>query len=324
MDRSPINPTFQILILKVIKENIDLFRGNFLDRCAPTGGYRILPYHYLMWLNKYAKIQRLEVDASTFPTEVFTFLPLELVPGRKKNNQFYTNVIGRFHSMSNIVIKQVEEHDETKDTMNITIWGELATMIDDGILDSNENAAVIIIVTATFVKERMGLIGLSTTQASRVFVNLDCEQVHQFRIRLGEETGEIEEIHLEQEKDPFEDKISLYEDSHMLMDFENTLAKKYKKQVQKKNGQTTCPKCKNDFDGEVLPWYRITVRIKDNTEYADLTIFGFNVEKMLKYTADEHVAYAERCEKKQLQVFDRLIGEKIGFKLKMTEDNIEK
>ncbi|KAI3874377.1 hypothetical protein MKX03_025849, partial [Papaver bracteatum] len=131
-------------------------------------------------------------------------------------------VIGRLHSMSNIVIKQVEEHDETKDTMKITLWGELATMIDDGILDSNENTAVIIIVTGTFVKERMGLIGLSTTQASRLFVNLDCEQVHQFRMRIGEETGEIEEIHLEHEKDPFEDKISLYEASQMLMDFENT------------------------------------------------------------------------------------------------------
>ncbi|KAI3913523.1 hypothetical protein MKW92_030775 [Papaver armeniacum] len=110
--------------IKVDKENIDLFRGKLLDGCvysiqrvtlqAPTGGYRIVPYHYLMWLNKYANIQQLEVDASTFPTEVFTFFPLELVPGRKNNNQFYTNVIGRLHSMSNIVIKQVEEHDETK------------------------------------------------------------------------------------------------------------------------------------------------------------------------------------------------------------------
>ncbi|KAI3875620.1 hypothetical protein MKW92_013965 [Papaver armeniacum] len=170
-------------------------------------------------------------------------------------------------------------------------------------------------------------------------------------MRLGEETGEIEEINLEQEKDPFEDKIFLYESSQMLMYFENTdkeffcetsivrvnqgkvwyyiACKKCKKQVQKQNGQTTCPKCKKNFDGEVLPWYRITVRIKDNTEYADLTIFGFNVKKMLKYTADEHVAYAERCEKmgepeKATQVFDRLIGEKFGFKLKMTEDNIEK
>ncbi|KAI3941962.1 hypothetical protein MKW98_009172 [Papaver atlanticum] len=74
-----------------------------------------MSYHYFLWLNKYAKIQRLEVDASTFPTEIFTFLPLELVPGRKDNNQFYTNVIGRLHSISNIVIKQVEEHDGTKD-----------------------------------------------------------------------------------------------------------------------------------------------------------------------------------------------------------------
>ncbi|XP_026416577.1 glutamic acid-rich protein-like [Papaver somniferum] len=171
---------------------------------------------------------------------------------------------------------------------------------------------------------------------------------------LGEEIGEIEEIHLEWEKDHFEDKISLYEASQMLMDYENTDkeffceasivrvnhgkdgkgwyyidCKKYKRQVQNKDGQTTFPRCKQNFDGEVLPWYRITVRIKDNTEYADLTIFGFNVEKMLKYTAAEHVAYAERCEKmgepeKATQVFDRIIGEKFGFKLKMTEDNIEK
>ncbi|KAI3871670.1 hypothetical protein MKW92_018639 [Papaver armeniacum] len=93
------------------------------------------------------------------------------------------------------------------------------------------------------------------------------------------------------EKDPFEDKISLYEARQMLMDYENTHLL---------------------FE---------STRERDNTEYACLTIFGFNVEKMLKYTADEHVAYAEE---KATKVFDRLIGEKFGFKLKMTEDNIKK
>ncbi|RZC87380.1 hypothetical protein C5167_035921 [Papaver somniferum] len=361
--------------LKVNVDNIDLFRGKFLDGCVysiqrftfqvPTGGYRIVPFHYFMWLNKYAKIQQLEVDASTFPIERFTFLPLEMVPGRKNENHFYTNVIGRLHSISNVVGKQVEERGETKEvnmreiyiadergkTMKITIWGELATTIEDGMLDSNQNVAVVIIITGTFVKERMGFISLSTTQASRIFVNLDSEQVQEFRMLLGKETEEIEEIHLEQEKDPFEDKITLYEASQMLLDYENKnkeffceasivrfnegkgwyyiACKKCKKQVQNNDGKISCPKCIKTFDGKVLTWYRITVRIKDNTEYADFTIFGFNVEKMLKYTAAEHVDYAERCEKlgepdKAKQVFDKLIGEKFGFKLKITEENIQK
>ncbi|XP_026400644.1 uncharacterized protein LOC113296560 [Papaver somniferum] len=235
--------------------------------------------------------------------------------------------------------------------MKITIWGELATTIEDGMLDSNQNVAVVIIITGTFVKERMGFISISTTQASRIFVNLDNEQVQEFRMRLGKETEEIEEIHLEQEKDPFEDKITLYEASQMLLDYENKnkeffceasivrfnegkgwyyiACKKCKKQVQNNDGKISCPKCIKTFDGKVLPWYWITVRIKDNTVYADLTIFGFNVEKMLKYTAAEHVDYAERCEKleepdKATQVFDKLIGEKFGFKLKITEENIQK
>ncbi|XP_026458579.1 general transcription factor IIF subunit 1-like [Papaver somniferum] len=134
------------------------------------------------------------------------------------------NVIGRLHCISNIVIKKVEEHDGTKD-VNMR---EIYITNDDGDSQSFHYTSI------------------------KSIVNLDCEQVQQFRIR-----------------------------------------------------------------------------IKDNTEYADLTIFGFNVEKMLKYTAAEHVAYAECCEKmgepeKATQVFDRLIGEKFGFKLKMTEDNIEK
>ncbi|XP_026433687.1 uncharacterized protein LOC113331150 isoform X2 [Papaver somniferum] len=291
--------------LKVNVDNIDLFRGKFLDGCVysiqrftfqvPTGGYRIVPFHYFMWLNKYAKIQQLEVDASTFPIERFTFLPLEMVPGRKNENHFYTNVIGRLHSISNVVGKQVEERGETKE------------------------------------------------------VNM--REIYIADERLGKETEEIEEIHLEQEKDPFEDKITLYEASQMLLDYENKnkeffceasivrfnegkgwyyiACKKCKKQVQNNDGKISCPKCIKTFDGKVLTWYRITVRIKDNTEYADFTIFGFNVEKMLKYTAAEHVDYAERCEKlgepdKAKQVFDKLIGEKFGFKLKITEENIQK
>ncbi|KAI3936359.1 hypothetical protein MKW92_026733 [Papaver armeniacum] len=276
-----------------------------------------MSYHYFMWLNKYAKIQQLEVDASTFPPEIFTFLPMEMVPGRKNDNHFYTNVIGRLHSISNTVVKQVEEQGETKmgETMKINLWAELATKIDDGILDSNETAAVIIIVTGTFVKERMGLISLSTTQASRVFVNLDCQQMH-----------------IEQEKDPFEDKISLYEASQMLIDYENKdkmffceasivrfiegkgwyyiACKNCKKQVKDNNGKISCPGCKNNFDGEDQA---ITPNI-------DLTILDL-MSKMLKYTHAEHVL---ENREKATQVFDKLIGENFGFKLKITEENIQK
>ncbi|KAI3900035.1 hypothetical protein MKW98_000935 [Papaver atlanticum] len=62
-----------------------------------------------MWLNKYGKIQQLEVDASTFPIERFTLLPLEMVPGRINNKHFYTNCT----QIYNTVVKQVEERDET-------------------------------------------------------------------------------------------------------------------------------------------------------------------------------------------------------------------
>ncbi|KAI3834724.1 hypothetical protein MKW98_030548, partial [Papaver atlanticum] len=120
-------------------------------------------------------------------------------------------------------------------------------------------------------------------------------------------------------RDPFEDKISLYEASQMLLDYENKDGEffcgasivrfneengwyymacgKYKKQVENKNGKHSCPKCKNNFEGE----------IKDNPKFADITIFGFNVQKMVNYTSAEHVNYTESCEK-----------------LKITEENIQK
>ncbi|KAI3900034.1 hypothetical protein MKW98_000934 [Papaver atlanticum] len=174
--------------------------------------------------------------------------------------------------------------------MKITLWAELASIIEDGMLDSNQN----------------GLISRSTTQASRIFVNLDCKQVHEFRTRLGEETGEVEEMHLEQEKDPFEDKISLYEASQMLLDYEN------------KDKEFFCEASVVRLN-EGKSWHYVAcVKCTDHCKDQDLTIFGCNVEKMLKYTAAEHVKYAERCEKlgepeKATQVFDKLIGEKFGF-----------
>ncbi|KAI3877397.1 hypothetical protein MKX03_026454 [Papaver bracteatum] len=145
------------------------------------------------------------------------------------------DVIGKLHSISNIVVKQVQEIYETRDvqmreiciandaetTLKITLWGELADMIEDEMLERNKNVPVVVIVTGTFVREHMGLIILATKNASRVFVDLDVEQVHIFRQRLGDEPTEIEEVHLEQEKDPYEDKISLYEAIQLLLDYEN-------------------------------------------------------------------------------------------------------
>ncbi|MCL7027050.1 hypothetical protein MKW94_015595 [Papaver nudicaule] len=68
-----------------------------------------------MWLNRFAKVHQLEEDGSTFPSERFDLLPLDRVIERNKTTTFYTAVMGKLTSVSNIVIKPVEDYDQIRD-----------------------------------------------------------------------------------------------------------------------------------------------------------------------------------------------------------------
>ncbi|MCL7027049.1 hypothetical protein MKW94_015594 [Papaver nudicaule] len=165
---------------------------------------------------------------------------------------------------------------------------------------------------------------------------------------LGEETTEVEKVSLEPQEDPYENKITLFEATEMLLDegnidktfiCEGTVVKVMEgkgwyyfacktchQKTGNENGRPTCNNCADDFEGEI-PWYRVSLKIRDKTESAVVTIIGRTLERMLKMTVDEHIKLKERCEKlgepeKTMRVFDRIINKTFLFKLLMTEYNI--
>ncbi|KAI3895861.1 hypothetical protein MKW98_025652 [Papaver atlanticum] len=66
---------------------------------------------------EFTKVEHLKVGLPTFPQEIFSFLALENVGTRKNDATYYTAVIGRLNSVSNVVTKSVEEFDKSSDVL---------------------------------------------------------------------------------------------------------------------------------------------------------------------------------------------------------------
>ncbi|KAI3851347.1 hypothetical protein MKX03_006693, partial [Papaver bracteatum] len=349
---------------KVKKEDADLFEGKFKDNhiysidriciLVPTGKYRIVSYRYIMLLGRFSKVQQLDVDISTFPKQTFSFLELDNLPTRKNNNTYYTYVIGRLSSVSNTVRRTyiflytyiqivktilIAIFSVRGTIIKITLWSKLADVIKDGILENSENQPII----------HLGVLGLATTDASRLMINPDFPEVTAFKQQLDLETIEIEQIPLQEEQNPYENIISLLDLTDKLQDSDSkdkayncrakviglaenkswnyTACNKCHRKIVEKDGQEACPKCKGTYNGISVPWYRIQLRVEDEQETAVFTVIGTNAENMLKYTAEEHVTYQERCEQlnrpeRTLKIFDRIKNENFIFKVLITDSNI--
>ncbi|KAI3868944.1 hypothetical protein MKX03_003315 [Papaver bracteatum] len=66
---------------------------------------------------EFSKVEHLKVDLSTFPQEIFSFLAMENIGTRKNDTTYYTAVIGRLNSVSNVVMKSVEEFEKVSDVL---------------------------------------------------------------------------------------------------------------------------------------------------------------------------------------------------------------
>ncbi|RZC78412.1 hypothetical protein C5167_003848 [Papaver somniferum] len=61
--------------------------------------------------------------------------------------------------------------------MKMTMWAELVNVISDAIISGSMNVPTVVLITGTNVKDHLGKISLGTTPPSRVFADLDVQQV---------------------------------------------------------------------------------------------------------------------------------------------------
>ncbi|XP_026441973.1 uncharacterized protein LOC113341224 [Papaver somniferum] len=283
---------------RVGKDYIQLSEEKFEERnvysiqrfsiAKPSAGYRIVSFENVMWLNRFTKVEHMKVDHSNFPQEIFSFIALENIGTRKNVTTYYTAVIERLSSLSNVVKKSVEEFKKVSDvlmreimienergaTMKVTLRGDLVHVIKDGMLES------------------------------RVFVDLDVQQVRDFKTKLTSDPVEVSKVELK-EDNPNKKMVTLFDLTEMLQyecnrdktcyceaiivgmadgkDWYYVACSKCYKLI---DGQDSSSKCGPDFR-EAIPWYILQLKVTDGSENVTFTVIGHNAEKMLKYTAEE-------------------------------------
>ncbi|XP_026459253.1 replication protein A 70 kDa DNA-binding subunit B-like [Papaver somniferum] len=155
----------------------------------------------------------------------------------------------------------------------------------------------------------MGTLSLSSTPASRVFINLAVDQVNEFRSTIGTGTAEIGKDYLEEDKNPYDNIETLFEITEKIQydESKNTTCFCEARIVGLVDNDdwyyTACRTCNKKlplYIGDV-PWYLFYVKVKDKIETATLTIIGKNAEKILDYTAKDHVDYETYCQEMNQQ-----------------------
>ncbi|KAI3944244.1 hypothetical protein MKW98_016474 [Papaver atlanticum] len=76
-----------------------------------------------------------------------------------------------------------------KDRPEGNFVGKWSKSVEWEVTNEHGNAPIIAIITATFVKEVQGTIGLAMTTASRILVNWDILEVNEFRKVCSERKG---------------------------------------------------------------------------------------------------------------------------------------
>ncbi|KAI3879912.1 hypothetical protein MKW98_018151, partial [Papaver atlanticum] len=180
-------------------------------------------------------------------------------------------------------------------------------------------------------------ISFCTTPASRVFVDLDAQQVRDFKTKLTSDPVEVGKVELK-EDNPNKSMVTLFDLTDM-MQYECNKDKTFyfeETVVGMADGKDwyyiACSKCYKRIDGhdscsKCGPDFREAIPCDRWSENVTFTVIGHNAEKMLKYTAEEHVEYEAQCEKvnepgKAVRVFDRIMNETFVFKVSISEYNI--
>ncbi|RZC92555.1 hypothetical protein C5167_029332 [Papaver somniferum] len=106
-------------------------------------------------------------------------------------------------------MREIIIENERGTTMKVTLWGDLVHAIKDGMLGGRGNLLILVYCNITCETS------LCTTPASRVFVDLDVQQVRDFKTKLSSDPVAVGKVELK-EDNPKEGMITLFDLTDMM------------------------------------------------------------------------------------------------------------
>ncbi|XP_030969013.1 replication protein A 70 kDa DNA-binding subunit A-like isoform X2 [Quercus lobata] len=325
------------------------------------GNYRPVHNDLKILFNSTTSVTKFKGFDHSIPQVQFEFADYGTIASRCYNTTYLTDVIGILDYIGAIEeiktrgrptkIRNIQLLLEENKSVQTTLLGNTAQQIDDDFYKTNKGP-FIVIVTSTIVKTFRGQYQLSSTFATKLYVNLNIPEVAEMRnntkdinvkdiLPKGLPKIQDAELALHNKKTVveiknlewnLETKNLMVTCNAKIININNKYGWYYvaclicKTKVKQVKGVLWCERCKNEPKFAV-PSYRIQVQVQDETGSTTFISFDKGAEKIISKTAKELVEMQEEMLKldentlpKEIQ---KIIGNEYLFQLHLDEYNLK-
>ncbi|XP_038688696.1 replication protein A 70 kDa DNA-binding subunit-like [Tripterygium wilfordii] len=296
--------------------------ANFIVAAAKKT-YRVCQHETMIQIGPWTIIKEEPDIESTIPMNSFHLPQIKDIEARLYNDTILTDVIGHITSVErlsttyaigrNVSKKNMVLHSFGYTRLPVTLWGSIAEAFnEENVLSIGDTESIIAILTSMTVRSFKGEPTLSSTSATKVYVNQENEETISFRNSLLYPHGVISLTQATSTTDNANEQLenkskTIMELLHL--DRLTDMGKKYTtvatiEGIDAATGwwYNACPKCKagvTTTEGTLscrkcgpihnipIPWYKLNMTVADGTAEAKFLVFGKHIERLLKISADQ-------------------------------------
>lgn len=234
-------------------------------------------------------------------------------------------------------------------TIKITLWGKLGEMFDPSSF-KKDGVPYVVIVTSTAVKQFQGEISFCTTNASKLYINLDDTFVTSLRERFTPISKEVEILENpivmkpDPEKEMFINRMNVKELIEAdwsenleecivtvrakIVGIDNHYGWYYvscksclKKAIPKDGDQMMCSRCEKIIDYPLM-LFKIHIKVTDGTSSTTFVLFNMVSERLLDMSAKKILNNFSASQRDVPIELEALVGKDLVFKLRLNHYNL--
>lgn len=321
-----------------------------------TGSYRPLSCELKALFLATTTLQRLEEGVVNISLHGFQFVLPDIIETRLNDKTILSDVVGYLTGIGGIDIvgnswkkRDLEIVTNHSVTATITLWGKMSEQFDPT-LYKQDDGPYILIVTSTTIEKFKGALSFSSTNNSKIYMNLDIPYVNSMRERFTQqpkslkliESSEVKKLTLEEKmffnrmsvKELVEAKWSEKLKEHVVtvrgkitginndFDWYYLSCKSCPKKVVAEDGVYMCPICKKNVDYPLM-MFKVHVYIKDKTGTTTLALFNNVVEPLIDTSAKKLVDRLSYADNNVPEEFKTLLGKDLIYKLRLNSYNLK-
>ncbi|XP_038685651.1 replication protein A 70 kDa DNA-binding subunit B-like [Tripterygium wilfordii] len=288
---------------------------------AARKSFRISKHDQIIRIGTWTIVLEMSDTKKNIPMNCFNFVDDQILESRLYNDADLTDIMGHLTSVSKLTTtfangrmvgkKNLLINTISNKTIPVTLWGKIADEFEeDNVLKIPKKDRIIIVLLGMTVKSFRGETTLSSTSATKIYLNLDIPEVHKFHSNMSYPS----EVTILDDLRDSEMPIALIPQNNqktiselISLDKKTNMGKKFTTvgsitEIDASRGwwYNACPKCKvgiNSYEGKLscnkcgptaklpIPWYKVSMYVTDGTHDAKFLLFGKHVERMIKIPA---------------------------------------